>query len=1030
MIAPTILSLVFFAAFAFYSLFGVYILLADRKAFVNRIFFVLCLSLCVWSFGFSITYTTTDLSTAVFWHRVSALGWGSIYAFLLHFVIHLTQSSHLLRHKWQVALLYLPSVLVVSAFSIISSLAEPLNNLILTEFGWSYVFGTSLWDWLFNAYYAIYSLAVVVLVIRWRRKVERSLKKALSLCLIAFLAAFVLGTITDLVLPYFLNISAPQISSIFILLPIAGLYNCARKNHFMKPNLVENSDHHSKKKSYVGHIILQNAAFKDESELSFYTNKLTSLFYFPILMFTSIINLSFFSFFPYQSFGATLVDSLVLLGLGHAFYMASHLFVKETVKAHTFNVLVIFLLVYMLFRFYNHIGPAVWTASFIFIMLAMSRNDRKMLTALSLTLLLMGIYVTVFNVPFVVDLVYYLSQFFFFAIMLAIASVIYFINARRRIRIAEQLSQMVLISHISKSFVAVSHGNIDEKIQDLLHLSGEHLQADRSYLYQLSYNSTGLKYTHEWCHEGIASGIAQAPDIDCLELSESQDWFFVKNDHILLVPVTSNDKVLGCIGFEKTQVNFVLHEDHRDMLSVLANTLGDALAKVSAETEINRMAFYDELTDLPNRACFVEKLSGEIKLAQDNNFMIGLLFIDLDSFKAVNDSLGHDGGDELLQRVARRLTESVRAHDMVARFGGDEYLIMLTNVKHAEDVCRIADKLMRELGKSLTIKSQDFFVTASTGIAIYPIDGSDPATLIKSADLAMYASKNQGKNKYTLCSPILKEETNVKSRLTTCLYKALENNELMLHYQPQINVVTKQIIGLEALLRWNHPQMGMVSPATFIPLAEQTGLINPIGEWVLMTACHQNLAWQIMGIPPIRMAVNLSVIQFQNPKLVDIVRQVLRETGLSAEYLELEITESVAVNSSDHIIQVLNELKLLGTTISIDDFGVEYSSLNRLKLLPVDRIKMDMQFVHSISKSLKDDAIARIIIQLARNLDLKVIAEGVETETQLNFLTNQVCDEVQGYYYYKPMPAAEIETILLAQNDMLATGRLEKLFNI
>jgi EAL domain-containing protein (putative c-di-GMP-specific phosphodiesterase class I) len=312
----------------------------------------------------------------------------------------------------------------------------------------------------------------------------------------------------------------------------------------------------------------------------------------------------------------------------------------------------------------------------------------------------------------------------------------------------------------------------------------------------------------------------------------------------------------------------------------------------------------------------------------------------------------------------------------------------------------------------MLIKDQEFFVSASGGVSVYPVDGTDIDTLIKNADLALHSAKESGKKHFTFCTPAMKRDVEHKTQLTNYLYRAQERNELILYYQPQVNVTTKKIIGAEALIRWQHPEKGLIFPSVFIPLTEQTGLINPIGQWALETACSQAKAWQNQGLPPVTMAVNLSVEQFRNPYLKDMIARTLERTGLAANYLELEITENIAIKEPDDIIRVLNDLKDLGVSISIDDFGTEYSSLSRLKQLPIDRIKIAMQFVHGISSSSKDEAITKVIINLARNLGLRVIAEGVETETQLNFLSERLCDEIQGYYFYKPMTAAEFEAAL------------------
>ena len=309
------------------------------------------------------------------------------------------------------------------------------------------------------------------------------------------------------------------------------------------------------------------------------------------------------------------------------------------------------------------------------------------------------------------------------------------------------------------------------------------------------------------------------------------------------------------------------------------------------------------------------------------------------------------------------------------------------------------------------VDGQELYMTGSAGVAVYPFDGADAETLTKNADIAMYMAKSRGKNQYALCTTDMKEEVKQNIKLSNYLYRVQERGELIIYYQPQIKLNTGKIIGLEALLRWNHPEMGMILPNTFIHLAEMNGTINSIGEWVLKTAIRQNKLWQDNGYPHLRMAVNLSVIQFNNPRFVNSVEHILQETGMKPEYLELEITESIATKEAGNIVDILNQLKQLGVSISIDDFGTEYSSLNRLKELPIDRIKIDMQFVQGIEGNEKDQAITKVIINLAKGLGLEVVAEGVETAPQLEFLNQRMCDEVQGYYYYKPMPAEEIEKL-------------------
>jgi EAL domain-containing protein (putative c-di-GMP-specific phosphodiesterase class I) len=342
---------------------------------------------------------------------------------------------------------------------------------------------------------------------------------------------------------------------------------------------------------------------------------------------------------------------------------------------------------------------------------------------------------------------------------------------------------------------------------------------------------------------------------------------------------------------------------------------------------------------------------------------------------------------------------------------------MIPQRDRVDDIRSVAERISDSFQKSFTIRDQEFHMSASTGIAVYPYDGTDPETLVRNADLAMYKSKEQGKNQYTFCTEDMKAKTLRMIRLVEELHRVIERQELRLYFQPQVCAVSKNIIGIEALLRWFHPELGIISPDVFIPLAEQTGLISRIGDWVMMAACLQCRTYHLQGLQDVRVAVNVSMMQLQNPEFAGRVRQILEETQLEPRYLELEITESIAVKESDSFIGVLNSLKELGISISIDDFGTEYSSLSRLCVMPIDRLKLDMQFVRGIGRSEKENAIIRGIISLAHTLGLKVIADGVETEIQLDFLTESSIDEIQGFYYYKPLPPEELESILTLETQ-------------
>lgn len=453
-----------------------------------------------------------------------------------------------------------------------------------------------------------------------------------------------------------------------------------------------------------------------------------------------------------------------------------------------------------------------------------------------------------------------------------------------------------------------------------------------------------------------------------------------------------------------------VNNDEFRIVSDKINGMLDSLQK--AEEGIKYNANHDSLSGLPNRRLLTEIMAHAISQASRRERMMAVVFLDLDDFKMINDTKGHEFGDLILKKVALRLSSSLRESDIISRIGGDEFIILLENIEDIGNAKNAAMKIQSGFKDIFTIGDNEVFLTCSMGISIYPTDGLDSETLIKNADIALYKAKELGKNQFAFCSASMKSTVIENMHLSNMLHRALERNELELWYQPQISSQSKKIIGLEALIRWNSPELGMIPPIKFIPIAEQNGLIIPIGEWVLKTACAQNLIWQQAGYPKIVMAVNLSIKQFQNHNLVETVKNVLIETGLDAKYLELEITESIAMKEKSHIIEALDKFAAMGISLAVDDFGTEYSSLNHLKNLPINRIKIALPFIQEISKNAKDEAIIVSIINLAKNLGMNVIAEGVETESQFNFLVANSCDAIQGYYFYKPLTVLEITKLL------------------
>lgn len=446
----------------------------------------------------------------------------------------------------------------------------------------------------------------------------------------------------------------------------------------------------------------------------------------------------------------------------------------------------------------------------------------------------------------------------------------------------------------------------------------------------------------------------------------------------------------------------------------------DITERKTAEEKIRFLAYHDCLTGLPNRLLFTERLSQALTRARKQQKLAGVLFIDLNRFKMINDTLGHSMGDRLLQGVAARLKKCVRVSDTVARIGGDEFTVLLPDLNKVEDCIKISKKIVHRFQKPLKVGRREFHITPSIGIATFPKDGNDAETLLRNADAAMYRAKAQGRHNFLLYTPSMNERAMARMELENALYHALERKELTVYYQPQVEVTTGQIIGGEVLVRWNHPHLGLLMPKEFIPLAEETGLIIPIGEAMLYNACLQNVIWQQRGYAPIKISVNLSACQFIQGDLVAMIDGVLKDTGMDPQYLELEITESTAMHDMEHTICIIRKLKEMGIHISIDDFGTGYASLSYLKMFPtIDTIKIDSSFVWDINNSQNAaKALVATMIVLARNLNLKVVAEGVENEEQLDFLVKQGCDCFQGSYFSMPVMAEEFERLLSQQSHL------------
>ncbi len=459
-------------------------------------------------------------------------------------------------------------------------------------------------------------------------------------------------------------------------------------------------------------------------------------------------------------------------------------------------------------------------------------------------------------------------------------------------------------------------------------------------------------------------------------------------------------------------VTVSLERDGSDGPKYMIAVVEDITERKQMEQRLQHLAHFDSLTSLPNRLLFGDRLKQVLAQADRNGWLVAVLFVDLDHFKLVNDTLGHGIGDRLLQEVAQKLLDCVRAGDTIGRLGGDEFALILPNVACAQDAALVAQKLVGALARPILIDGHEIFASASVGITLYPSDSKDPEQLVRNADTAMFRAKDMGRNGYQFYTAEMNARVEERLRLENGLRHALERNEFLLHYQPKVNLASGEVTGVEALLRWRRGDGELVGPAQFIPLLEETGLIVPVGDWVLNQACTQIKAWQEAGLPHITVAVNLSARQFQSRDLVDTVQRAIKSSGIDPRLLELELTESLLMRNANEAIDVLGRLRSMGVSLSVDDFGTGYSSLAYLKRFPLNTLKIDRSFVSEIVSDPDDASIARAILTLAHSLKLKVVAEGVETEAQMAFLAANHCDEMQGYYFSRPLAPEDCAALL------------------
>lgn len=996
--------------------FGAYIVSVDSREKSNRMFFVLCIFLSVWTFSLAMSISVADMETCFFWSRVSALGWCTFAGILLHFILILTNKRRLLKKWWIYLLIYTPPAVFIYIFALSHDLAILQYNLINTPFGWMNKAENNIRNVLYYIYY--YSFIAIGLGVLWHwgeysgdkrnKQQARIILYGFSISLISGFILWIIGN------ELFITGVTQKVSNVMFVGILAMFYSIKKYKLVKMPP-----------------INMDEVILNKRNRTKIY-NYLSGGF-----IAGSLLNIVTRYFIEKQAdLNSILTFSGLLLAIGFMIQIAQRAEPLKKYQNYIIMALIGLSIPMITFEFINIASPTIWAFPFILIIVALVYNNRIALVGITVSIFLTQILVFIIKPQAIVEInsSAYVTRLGLFGIGVWVAFFINKLYVQRLKQNADQIKIQKMISEFSTDFLNVSAANFAEKTAKWLGKSGTLFDINRVRICFFNEDKSTISCQQEWCNKGVESQkeghqdipVEKAPawiksiiENTIVHIFTHGDNLEEKpNDVIIAIPIACKEEVRGFLSFEIKTEQDGLNLEYEGLLEIIANIFADALVKIEAENEINYRAYYDQLTGLSNRLLFNERLNKGIELSKQNGKIIGVIYLDIDSFRTVNDMMGHEGSDKLLVQVSQKLVRSLKKTDVVCRFEGDGFVIMLNNMTRDKDVLKIADRIAGLFKHAFIVNGQEFYISANIGISIYPQDGDIVEELIKNADIAMCKAKEKGRNNYVLCSATIKEEVKLKNKLTGNLYHALDNHELRVYYQPQICLTTGKIVAVEALLRWQHPELGIIPPKVIIPLAEQTGLINPIGEWVLMTACSQNKLWQDMGLPPVRMAVNISATQFRNPLLISQMKKLIKETNLKPRYLELELTENIAIDKSSYIVNVLNGLKKLGLYISIDDFGTEYSSLSRLKFLPMDQIKIDKQFIDGITENEKDQAIVNTIILLAKNLGLSVIAEGTETEEQIDYLKAQQCDMVQGFFYYKPMPTAEMEAVLRQETNI------------
>ncbi len=1021
MTSQDIVSIIHFIAFGIYFGFAMLVLFQDLKEKVNQLFGSILILLAFWAYTFSIANSAVDYETALLWREVGSIGWGLVFSFVLRLLLYMVKDNgnKLIKHLNSMlgrVLIYGLGGVNVLFYLIWKEIADKQFKLVWSEYGWMSVGAGTIISNYFNIYLLIILGLSLWTSFIWLKQLKetKGIKQSYAVIISFFAAAFI-GVAIDVIIVNVLGFELVQVSVLVGVIPVVTIF--LTSNHF---NFASGAIIAEESKGF--HLVPQGS-------------RRDIAFYMAAMVYIGSLGSFVFLYFIYNEslFIANVYSSGLLLMAGFLYVIP--LF-KLSDKRKDFWILIV-LAIFIPYVLLHYAGVdaavTIWVVPVFLILLSVVFSSQMATYFISgvtvITLTVIGIFY-----PVTEKTLYIEEHLLRIGIILVFTWLALYVRKLyiRRLRENEQQYRIQkMVADISTEILSINEKDSTNRLDGVFKKIGVTAEVDLIYVMNIENLSKEIIYLQAWSAETNTKNIRKFPKVmdSFLKVIDSEKSLLIQkvagipNEYKLvrdmlegldiystiMYPIVVKDQLSGVFGMAYTNTKKSFDSHDAEIYQTTANILSDAYQKARAEKEIHELAYYDQLTGLPNRSSLYEYLEEELAQMVIHQQRLAVLFMDLDSFKWVNDSIGHWGGDLLLEAVAARINECLTGRDKAFRFSGDEFVFVHIIENEISGLNLLVNRLLNKLKEPYVIEDVVNEVTVSIGVAIFPEDGNDYHELLRNADLAMYEAKIDGKNQAKYCTNEFKSKLYDKHQMIMKLRKAMENEELEVYYQPQVDGISKEIIGYEALLRWKNPELGHVPPGVFIKLAEQTGLIAPIGEWVLRNVCQQYKKWEGSPLAKLPVGVNLSSYQLRDPNLYQSIKRIIDDTGMNPQLLEFEVTESVALEDFGKSIRLLEDFRKIGIKIAIDDFGTEYSSLNRLKELPVDRVKIAMDFVHGIHEDPKDEAVVNVIIYLAKRMGLRVIAEGVEDEFQLDYLIHEGCREIQGYYFYKPMDARALK---------------------